>query len=218
MNDGPYEGEGHLKVAAVIPAYNEAPNIGRVLHRLVRCPDVHEVIVVCDGCADNTATVARRYGVQVVELPDNVGKGGAMITGVGHTDADVILFLDADLIGLSLAHVRSLVAPVIDGTADMTLGVFDDGRPVTDLAQKLMPFLTGQRAIRRDVLQRIPELEQSGFGVEVALSRYAEKHDLHVVKIELAGLAQVMKEEKAGVWKGLRARMQMYWEIIRTYR
>lgn len=100
----------------------------------------------------------------------------------------------------------------------MSLGLFEDGRPVTDLAQKLAPFLTGQRAIRRDILQCIPELEQSRFGVEVALSRYAEKHGLRVVKCDLAGLAQVMKEEKAGVWKGFRARMQMYWEIIRTYR
>lgn len=207
-----------MKVAAVIPAYNEAPNIGRVLHRLVRCPDVHDIIVVCDGSEDNTAAVAARYNVTVVRLPKNVGKGGAMVAGVQHTKADVILFLDADLIGLSLLHVRSLLAPVLGGDADMSLGVFGDGRPVTDLAQKLMPFLTGQRAIRRDVLQRVPELEQSGFGVEVALSRYAEKHGLKVVKLELGGLAQVMKEEKAGVWKGLRARMQMYWEILRTYR
>lgn len=207
-----------MKVAAIIPAYNEALNIGRVLHRLVRCDDVHEVIVVCDGCEDNTAAVASRYNVTVVELPENVGKGGAMVAGVRRTDADVILFLDADLIGLSLTHIQALLAPVVSGAADMSLGVFDDGRPVTDLAQKLMPFLTGQRAIRRDVLQRIPELEQSRFGVEVALSRYADKHGLTVVKSELVGLAQVMKEEKAGVWKGLRARMQMYWEIIRTYR
>lgn len=207
-----------MKVAAVIPAYNEAPHIGRVLHRLVRCPDVDEIVVVCDGSEDGTDAVAAEYGVRVVALPENVGKGGAMMAGVAHTDADVILFLDADLIGLSDEHVRSLVEPVARRTADMTLGVFDDGRPVTDLAQKLMPFLTGQRAIRRDVLQRIPELDQSGFGVEVALSRYAERHGLHVVKRELPGLAQVMKEEKAGVWKGFRARMQMYWEILRTYR
>lgn len=207
-----------MKVAAVIPAYNEGANIGRVLYRLVRCPDVDEIIVVCDGCEDDTAAVARRYGVRVMELPENVGKGGAMVAGVKATEADVILFLDADLIGLSLSHVQTILHPVLSGAADMSLGVFDDGRPVTDLAQKLMPFLSGQRAMRRDVLQRIPELEQSRFGVEMALSRYAEKHGLRVVKSELVGLAQVMKEEKSGVWKGLRARMQMYWEIIRTYR
>lgn len=207
-----------MKVAAVIPAYNEAPNIGRVLNRVVRSPHVDEVIVVCDGCEDNTAAVAGRYRVTVIELPENVGKGGAMMAGVQHTDAEVILFLDADLIGLSHSHIRSLVEPVVSGQADMSLGVFDDGRPATDLAQKLMPFLTGQRAVRREIMERIPELEESRFGVELALSRYAEKQRLRVVKLPLPGLAQVMKEEKAGVWKGFRARMQMYWEILRSYR
>lgn len=206
------------KVAAVIPAYNEAANIGRVLQRLVRCAQVDEIIVVCDGCEDDTAAVAGRYRVSVIELPINVGKGGAMMAGVEHTDAEVILFLDADLIGLRHSHIRALVDPVVAGRADMAIGIFDDGRPVTDLAQKLAPFLTGQRALRRGILEEIPELDQSRFGVEIALSRYAEKHGLRVDKVNLPGLAQVMKEEKSGVWKGFRARMQMYWEIIRSYR
>ncbi len=139
------------------------------------------------------------------------------MAGVKHTDAEVILFLDADLIGLS-THIRSLIEPVAGGLADMTIGIFDEGRPVTDIAQKLAPFLTGQRAVRKEILERIPELEHSRFGVEVALSRYAEKEGLRVMKVSLPGLAQVMKEEKAGVLKGFRARMQMYWEIIRSYR
>lgn len=206
------------KVAAIIPAYNEAANIGKVLQRVVRSPLVDEVIVVCDGCEDDTAAVARRFGATVVELPENVGKGGAMMAGVKHTDAQVILFLDADLIGLKYRHIRSLIEPVADGLADMTIGIFDEGRPVTDIAQKLAPFLTGQRAVRKEILERIPELEHSRFGVEVALSRYAEKEGLRVMKVSLPGLAQVMKEEKAGVLKGFRARMQMYWEIIRSYR
>lgn len=207
-----------MKVAAVIPAYNEAANIARVLRPAVRSPVVDEVIVVCDGCEDDTAAVARRFPVKVVELPQNVGKGGAMMAGVHSTDARIILFLDADLIGLRQAHIRDLVEPVTSGTADMTLGVFDHGRLATDLAQRLAPFLSGQRAVRREVLEDIPDLEQTGFGVEVALSRYAERHGLRVVKVPLPGLAQVMKEEKAGLWRGFRARMRMYWEILKSVR
>ena len=207
-----------MKVAAVIPAYNEAANIARVLRPVVRSPVVDEVVVVCDGCEDDTAAVARRFPVKVVELPRNVGKGGAMMAGVRSTEAPIILFLDADLIGLRQTHIRDLVEPVTSGTADMTLGVFDHGRLATDLAQRLAPFLSGQRALRREILEDIPELEHSGFGVEVALSRYAEKHGLRVVKVPLPGLAQVMKEEKAGLWRGFRARMRMYWEILKSVR
>lgn len=207
-----------MKIAAVIPAFNEAAHIGRVLSRVVRSVHVDEVIVVCDGCRDDTAAVARRYGVNVVELPENVGKGGAMMAGVRHTDAPVILFLDADLVGLRYIHIRDLVEPVVSGAADMSLGVFDHGRLATDLAQRLAPFLSGQRAVRREVLEQIPELEHSRFGVELALSRFAEKHGLRVVKVPLPGLAQVMKEEKAGLWRGFRARMRMYWEILKSVR
>jgi len=207
-----------VKVAAVVPAYNEAANIARVLRVAVRSPVIDEVVVVCDGCEDNTAAVARRYPVKVVELRQNVGKGGAMMAGVRETEAPVILFLDADLVGLRYTHIRDLVEPVRRGDADMTVGVFDQGRLATDLAQRLAPFLSGQRAVRRTVLEDIPELEQSRFGVEVALSRYAEKQRLRVVKVPLPGLAQVMKEEKAGLWRGFRARMRMYWEILKSVR
>lgn len=207
-----------MKVAIVIPAYNEADNIARVLRRATRCRFVHEVIVVCDGCEDDTAAVARRFPVQVVELATNVGKGGAMMAGVNATDADIILFLDADLVGLRTSHIRSLLEPVTSGRADMSLGVFDHGRFATDLAQRLMPVLSGQRAVRREILEGVPELAQSRFGVEVALSRYADRQGFRVVKVRLPGLAQVMKEEKAGVWRGFRARMKMYWEIIKSYR
>ena len=207
-----------MKVAAVIPAYNEARHIARVLRPVVRSTAVHEVVVVCDGCEDNTAAVARRFPVRVVELPENVGKGGAMMAGVRATDAPVILFLDADLVGLRYSHIRDLVEPVVRGTADMTIGIFDHGRLATDLAQRLAPFLSGQRAVRREILEQIPDLEHTRFGVEVALSRYAEKQGLRVVKVPLPGLAQVMKEEKAGLWRGFRARMRMYWEILKSVR
>lgn len=206
------------KVAAVIPAYNEAAHIGKVLQRVVRNPLVDQVIVVCDGCRDETAAVARRFPVTVVELPENVGKGGAMLAGVQHTDADVILFLDADLVGLRYSHIRALLEPVIRGRAHMTIGVFEGGRPATDWAQRLAPFLTGQRAVRRDVVQRVPHLEESRFGAELVLSRHAEREGLRVEQVRLRGLAQVLKEEKKGFWRGLRARMQMYWEILRSYR
>lgn len=205
------------KVAAVIPAYNEAANIGWVLQRVVRHPLLDEVIVVCDGCTDDTAAVARRFPVTVVELPVNVGKGGAMLAGVRQTDAEIILFLDADLVGLRDEHIRALVEPVLFGRADMTIGVFVAGRAATDFAHWLAPYLTGQRAVRREVVEHVPHLDESRFGAEIVLSRYAEREGLRVEQVRLRGLAHVMKEEKAGAWNGFRARMRMYWEILRAY-
>lgn len=212
-------GANTVKVAAVIPAYNEEANIARVLRVLAPMEVIHEIIVVSDGSRDGTARVARGYPrVKVIELERNVGKGGAMMAGVRHTDADVILFLDADLIGLRRTHIKALLDPVLSGQVDMTLGLFDEGRLATDLAQRLAPQLSGQRAVRRELLDQVPGLDSSGFGVEMALTRYAEKHGARVARVPLRNVAQVMKEEKAGLWRGLCARARMYWEIIKVLR
>ncbi len=202
--------------AVIIPAYNEARRIRRVIEAARRAPGVAEVIVVDDGSADQTARVAQGSGARVVRLPGNRGKGAAMWAGAQAAQAPVLLFLDADLLGLTPAHVLTLVEPVAAGQADMTMGVFGAGRATTDLAQKLTPFLSGQRALRRETFLAIPNLAEARYGVEVVLSGYAREAGLRVEKVSLPGVSQVMKEEKHGFWRGFAARMRMYWEIVRS--
>lgn len=200
-------------VSVVIPALNEEETIAPIIELLVSMDLLEEVIVVCDGCTDNTALLARDAGAQVIELTQNVGKGGAMMVGVRAAKNDVILFLDADLIGLSEEGVINLVTPVLEGRADMTVGIFEKGRVATDFAQTVAPFLSGQRAVRRSLLEGMSDLDASRFGVEIALTRYAVENDLIVEEIELKDMSHRMKEEKLGIVKGVAARMRMYWEI-----
>ena len=160
-----------MKIAAVIPAYNEEKNIGRVLAPLRECPDLSQVIVVSDGSTDQTAAVARRMGAAVIELPENKGKGAAVMAGVAATTAEVILLLDADLIGLTPKHVKDLLAPIFTQQAMMTIGYFTAGRLATDLSQQMAPKLNGQRAIRRELLVSLPELAHSRYGFEVVMNR-----------------------------------------------
>lgn len=204
-----------MKVAAVIPAFNEEKTIGSVVD-VVRVSGVDEVVVVSDGSTDNTAKVAAEHGAHVISLENNVGKGGAMKAGYSLTGADVILFLDGDLIGLKEEHVQALLHPVVSGQAHMTVGRFVGGRVTTDLAQTLTPFLSGQRAVSRYLLDRLSDLEVSRFGVEMALTKIAKKVGAVVKEVELHDLSHVMKEEKMGFTKGLRARAQMYWDIMAT--
>lgn len=204
-----------MKASAVVPAYNEEKTIAGVIEPLLKAPCLGEVIVVSDGSTDSTAEVALRAGAQVVELKDNLGKGGAMIEGVGRTVYPVILFVDADLIGLTPDHVQDLVLPVLHDEADMTVGIFGKGRRATDLAQQIAPFLSGQRAVKRQVLERISNLEASRFGIEVVLTRYVYEQNLRVRDVLLPDLSHLMKEEKLGLLKGFSARMRMYWEIAK---
>jgi hypothetical protein len=139
-----------------------------------------------------------------------------MKVGVNSAHNETILFLDGDLIGLTTDHVRSLIYPLIDGEAEMTVGIFDKGRKVTDFAQFLMPFLSGQRALKKRLLNDVGDIEDSRVWIEVTLTKYAQEHHIVIKEVELSGMSHMMKEEKMGLTKGLAARMKMYWEIAKT--
>ncbi len=207
-----------MKVAAIVPAYNEEKTVGAVIKVLLQCPKIGEIVVVSDGSTDKTALIARQFPIQVVELKENVGKGGAMKAGVSATAAEVLLFIDADLVGLRNAHLESLLAPVLAERCAMSIGVFAEGRLPTDLAQKIAPSLSGQRAVKRELFESVPKLEHSRYGVELALTRYAEQRGIPVVAVPLPELSQVMKEEKHGLRQGFSERLKMYWEILKSIR
>ncbi|MGB9809042.1 MAG: glycosyltransferase family 2 protein [Caldanaerobacter sp.] len=204
-------------ISVIVPAYNEGKNIGRVLSVLEKIEIIDEIVVVNDGSTDNTREEAQKYRVKLINLEKNQGKGKALKEGVLNSKGDIIVMLDADLIGFTEKHFYALVMPVIKDEADMTVGIFSGGRTSTDLAQKIAPFLSGQRAIKRKFIEDIKEMEISKFGVEVALNRYAKKNRLRVVTVPLENMTHVMKEEKLGLVKGFAARMKMYFEILKMW-
>lgn len=204
-----------MSVVAVIPAYNEGKTIGDVLRVVKEVNQIEEIIVVSDGSTDNTVEISKAMGARVIELKKNLGKGGALKAGIDEAEGEVILFLDADLIGLKKEHIIKLIKPVIENEADMTVGIFAKGRIVTDIAQKIAPFLSGQRAVSKKVIEDMSNLEVARYGVEVALTKYVENSNLKVKNIVLEDLTHVMKEEKLGLIKGLTARMKMYIDIIK---
>jgi glycosyltransferase involved in cell wall biosynthesis len=84
-------------VIAFLPAFNEATRIADVVVRTR--PHVREVVVIDDGSADATATVAHEAGAVVLRHEQNKGKGGAIMTGLEYfakSDAMFGVFLDAD--------------------------------------------------------------------------------------------------------------------------
>ena len=208
-----------LKCAAVIPAYNEAPRIARVLQVVTQVPELAEVIVVDDGSTDETAAVAASSpGVRVVHLASNQGKAAAMCAGFAATDAAITLFLDADLQGLAPRHITDLLAPVLADQADMSVGVFRGGRTRTDLSQVLVPYISGQRALRREVFATLPDPSQARSGIEVLLTHHARARRYRVRHVAIDGVTHAMKEEKLGLGRGMVARLRMYLEIARALR
>lgn len=205
-----------MKVSAVIPANNEEKTITDVVTACKNSYLLDEVVVVSDGSIDKTAYLANIAGAKVIDLSENIGKGGAMMMGVKNTDSDIILFLDADLIGLTSNHINDLILPVKNNEVEMSIGVFEHGRLATDLAQMIAPYLSGQRCLKRELFLKISNVDVTRFGVEVALTRYASENGITVKKVTLPDMSHVTKEEKLGVVKGFAARMKMYWEILKN--
>ena len=204
-------------VSAIIPAYNEAKYIGDVLKVLRDVEEITQIIVVSDGSTDHTVGEALKWGVQVIALRKNIGKGGALTIGLQYANEEIVLFLDADLLGLTVNHIQCLIKPIITKEAEMAIGVFENGRLVTDAAQALYPYLSGQRCIRKSCLAQIKDLAFSGFGAEAVLTHYAQRENMETVYVQLPKMSHVMKEEKMGLLKGFAARMKMYWEIAKMH-
>jgi hypothetical protein len=202
-----------MKVAAIIPAYNEERGIGDVLKAVTKSGLVAEVIVVSDGSTDKTVEIAKSYGVKVIEQVPNQGKAAAMVRGANETDAEIITFIDADLVGLTPDLVDQLIKPVLENRADTTMGIFQGGKLSTDIAQTLFPFLTGQRAIRRDIWDKAKIRPDSKYGVEMHITKYIFKQHLRVENVILKGCTQLFKEQKGQAVSGFGRRLKMVFDV-----
>jgi glycosyltransferase involved in cell wall biosynthesis len=112
-----------FRVLVVIPAYCEEKSIGTVV-RSIRGLFPYDILVIDDGSPDGTGEAARKAGAIVLELPCNLGIGGAVQTSFMYALAhgyDAIVRLDGD--GQhEAAYIEHLLAPLRNGTADAVIG------------------------------------------------------------------------------------------------
>lgn len=111
-------------VLILIPAYNEAGSIGQVLDEIRTHMPTVDVLVISDGSTDETAAIARGRGAMVVELPQNLGIGGAVQTGyrfAARHGYQVAVQIDAD--GQhDVRELPPLLSAVLTGQADLAVG------------------------------------------------------------------------------------------------
>ena len=204
-----------MKIACLIPAWNEERTVAKVVRACLACPLVEEVLVISDGSTDGTARQALQAGARVILREQNGGKDRALQDGVLATEADLLVLLDADLLGLRPEHVAALLEPVVAGRAQTTLGVFRHGGWQTDLSQNLTPFLNGQRCLTRQLwLEAVTPCLGVGYGLETVLSKYIRTCGIRLERVPMEGVGQLRKEQKIGWWRGLLWRMRMYREIL----
>jgi hypothetical protein len=202
-----------VTVVAVIPARDEAATIAATVGAVRSLPEVSAVLVVDDASSDATSAEAERAGALVLRLPRNLGKGAALEAGLeAASDADAVVLLDADL-GESAAEAAALIAPVLAGEADMTVGVLP--RPagsggfglVKGLARlgieglgggfEASAPLSGQRALSRAAVEAVRPVA-FGYGAEVTMTVRALRAGLTVAEVPVAMSHRITGRDLAG--------------------
>jgi glycosyltransferase involved in cell wall biosynthesis len=115
---------GHPRLLVIVPAWNEQETLPAVLAELRESVPTADVLVVSDGSTDATAQSARAAGARVLELPINLGVGGAMRAGYRYAlrnDYDLTVQLDAD--GQhNPADIPLLLGTIAAEQADVVIG------------------------------------------------------------------------------------------------
>ncbi len=199
-----------MRVSCVISAFNEARTIASVIEAVRRVGEVSEIIVVSDGSTDGTAEVAAAAGADlIIQLPKNLGKGGAIMAGARRAGEEVLLLLDADLEHLKPQEISALIRPVLNNVCDMAIGVMAD-----DLVQHVLPILSGLRVIRRDALLCRPDLALTRYGIEMAISEMARRLKWKVARVPFTGVVHIRKEEKYSLIQAYRGKLRMSLDVL----
>jgi len=207
-----------VRVSVIIPTHNEAQAIGRVLADM---PSdlVTEVIVVDSNSKDQTPEIAVRMGARVIQEPRR-GYGQACLTGLAAAETpDVVVFLDGDYSDRP-SELPILLAPIVDGRADITLGSRLQGRRSAGalpwhqvlgnrLAAGLIRLLYGVkvsdlgpfRAARADVLRALA-LEEATYGWAVEMIVKGAIAGFRIVEVPVSYYPRIGKSKISGTVKG----------------
>lgn len=113
-----------VKVLIIIPAYNESENIENVIKHLTSQAPQYDYLVINDGSTDDTLKICEREGLNYLDLPINLGIGGAVQAGYVYAyknDYDIAVQMDGD--GQhDIAYLEDMLEPILAGEADIVIG------------------------------------------------------------------------------------------------
>lgn len=178
-------------ISVIVPAYNEEKTISHVLKSLVNSLLIEEIIFINDGSSDNTLSIIKNFKkIILINLKKNHGKGYAITKGIEKSKGDIVVFIDADLIGLNDSHLKKLINPLLLGERDVVIGY-----PTGIKADKLFLPLSGERAYwKKDLYPYLKEMSNKGYGLELYLNYIFR--DKKIKLFPLDGVKTILKYKK----------------------
>lgn len=193
----------NVKISVIIPAYNEAENIIKVLKSLKQVTAIEEIIVISDGSTDDTVNLVIEFGgAKVIPLPQNVGKTKAVCQGVAEAEHPTIMFCDADLINLNQNHISNLAYKYFEGF-DMV--IMDKGSQpwIFKKVLKSVPAISGTRILDKAQFLKVPFQETDRFQFENRINDYFLENDLTIAISPGEGIYDRRKFVKYSFFRGL---------------
>jgi len=214
---------GDLRLSVVVPAYNEADTIERVVRQLRALPLTVEIIAVNDASTDQTGAVIDRLAKEklldrALHHPANRGKGAALRTGIAAAGGDVVVVQDADL-EYDPADLPTLLGPIQTGRADAVYGSRFQGGPhrvlyfwhsvgnrVLTLMSNMFTNLnltdmeTCYKVVRTDLIKRLP-LTSDRFGFEVEITARLSQAGARIWELPISYSGRTYAEGKKITWR-----------------
>ncbi len=203
------------KISCIICGYNEELRIGKVLNAIVNHPLLDEIIVVDDGSTDNTSKEALKFkGIKVIKHKRNLGKAYSMLDGCNNVKNDFVIFLDADLVGITNDNITQLAKPVLTGLADMTMAVCKYNIFLNALTCLFnSEFLNGERVLKREmaikILRNVP-----GYGAEIVINQYFIDNNLKFLVVKWLNVRSAKRREKVSVRTGVYSHIKGFKQMV----
>ena len=223
-----------MKLSIIIPCFNEARTINKLLKAVKSSPiNDKEIIVINDGSNDGTKEIlesTKDTEIIIIHHQRNKGKGAALKTGFSKATGDICIVQDADL-EYDPQEYPIVIKPIIDGKADVVFGSrFQSGRAhrvvyfwhrigngfltllsniCTDL--NLTDMETCYKAFKREIIQSI-NIREKRFGFEPEITAKVSRINCRIYEVGISYYGRTYNEGKKIGWKD---GVQAIWCILK---